>query len=181
MNPRTPYLYPVNHNNRMQKEIVSTKLPIIPHFPPCDTKMRPCHRHCRKRNEENIPDDATRGSDTENAPASSLSTTAIRTASPRPSRYRWYAVRKIDTAEQVLRRIRFKFRPGRPHNDRHGHPVARHQISPFSFFSRTARSISSVMDFISHFGFQPHSSRAQVSSRLSGQLRAMDSLTGSTS
>ncbi|CCZ99379.1 unknown [Alistipes sp. CAG:157] len=56
----------------MQKEIVSTKLPIIPHFPPCDTKMRPCHRHCRKRNEENIPDDATRGSDTENAPASSL-------------------------------------------------------------------------------------------------------------
>ena len=56
----------------MQKEIVSTKLPIIPHFPPCDTKMRPCHRHCRKRNEERIPDDATRGSDTENAPASSL-------------------------------------------------------------------------------------------------------------
>ena len=110
-----------------------------------------------------------------------LSATAIRTASPRPSRYRRYAVRKTDTAEQVLRRICFKFRPGRPHNDRHGHPVARHQISPFSFFSRTARSISSVMDFISHFGFQPHSSRAQVSSRLSGQLRAMDSLTGSTS
>lgn len=43
------------------------------------------------------------------------------------------------------------------------------------------RSMSSVILWRSHSGFQSHSSRAQLSSSLSGQLRAIDSLTGSTS
>ncbi len=44
----------------------------------------------------------------------------------------------------------------------------------------TARSISSVILARSQSGLQPHSSRAQVSSSLLGQLREISSFTGST-
>lgn len=53
--------------------------------------------------------------------------------------------------------------------------------SPDRNLSLITRSMSSVIRGRSHSGFQPHSSRAQLSSSLSGQLRAIDSLTGSTS
>ena len=51
----------------------------------------------------------------------------------------------------------------------------------FRFFLRITSSISSVMLDRSHSGFQPHSSRAQVSSSELGQLSAMAFFTGSTS
>lgn len=50
----------------------------------------------------------------------------------------------------------------------------------FRFFLRITSSISSVMRDRSHSGFQPHSSRAQVSSSELGQLSAMAFFTGST-
>lgn len=131
--------------------------------------------------------DTRRGRDTGDIPAASegrpAAGTHIRGALPAPlPRYR--GIRPRDTAKQMRRSIcsaasipsrapgRFDTRP---------ETLRAYQINPLSFFSRTARSMSSVMDFISHFGFQPHSSRAQLSSRLSGQLRAMASFTGSTS
>ncbi len=48
-------------------------------------------------------------------------------------------------------------------------------------FVRICASMSSVMRERSHSGFQPHSSRAQVSSSESGQLSAISFFTGSTS
>lgn len=51
----------------------------------------------------------------------------------------------------------------------------------FRFFLRITSSISSVIRDRSHSGFQPHSSRAQVSSSELGQLSAMAFFTGSTS
>lgn len=50
-----------------------------------------------------------------------------------------------------------------------------------SSFLRMCASMSSVMRARSHSGFQPHSSRAQVSSSESGQLSAISFLTGSMS
>ena len=54
-------------------------------------------------------------------------------------------------------------------------------INPLSNFSFTLTSMSSVIALRSYFGAQPHSSRAQVSSMLFGQLSAMACLTGSIS
>ena len=54
-------------------------------------------------------------------------------------------------------------------------------ISPLSNFSFTFTSMSVVMAARSYFGAQPHSSRAQVSSMLLGQLSAMACFTGSIS
>ena len=52
---------------------------------------------------------------------------------------------------------------------------------PLSNFSFTFTSMSSVMAARSYFGAHPHSSRAQVSSMLLGQLSAMACFTGSMS
>ncbi len=52
-------------------------------------------------------------------------------------------------------------------------------INPLSNFSFTLINISFVMLVRSYFGAQPHSSRAQVSSMLFGQLSAMACFTGS--
>gem|GEM_PF-4559006 len=58
-------------------------------------------------------------------------------------------------------------------------PVANYK-RPLAFFSRIFSSISTDIEAKSHFGAQPHSSRAQVSSNELGQLRAILSFTGST-
>lgn len=67
------------------------------------------------------------------------------------------------------------------------HPAVRHhgirtadQNNPFSYFALTFSNISTVMVSRFHVGDHPHSSRAQLSSIESGQLRAMFSLIGST-
>ena len=54
------------------------------------------------------------------------------------------------------------------------------QNNPFSYFALTFSNISTVMVSRFHVGDHPHSSRAQLSSIESGQLRAMFSLIGST-
>ena len=51
----------------------------------------------------------------------------------------------------------------------------------FASFARMCASMSSVMRERSHSGFQPHSSRAQVSSSELGQLSAISRFTGSMS
>lgn len=67
------------------------------------------------------------------------------------------------------------------------HPAVRHhgirtadQNNPFSYFALTFSNISTVIVSRFHVGDHPHSSRAQLSSIESGQLRAMFSLIGST-
>ena len=59
-----------------------------------------------------------------------------------------------------------------------GHKFLHCQPYLFSF-ARSFSSMSTVMDSKSYFGFQSHSSRAQVSSRQSGQLSAMACFSGS--
>lgn len=54
------------------------------------------------------------------------------------------------------------------------------QNNPFSYFALTFSNISTVIVSRFHVGDHPHSSRAQLSSIESGQLRAMFSLIGST-
>lgn len=74
--------------------------------------------------------------------------------------------------------------PPRQADDSSAPPAARQQANrPYSAPSlvRIWASMSSVMAERSHSGFQPHSSRAQVSSSELGQLSAISFFTGSMS
>ena len=68
-----------------------------------------------------------------------------------------------------------------PGDTGYGNAIVPERYFATASFARICASMSSVMRERSHSGFQPHSSRAQVSSSELGQLSAISFFTGSTS
>ena len=87
-----------------------------------------------------------------------------------------------DTGVGLASKKRNRVSENKRSDTRHRHHGIRtaDQNNPFSYFALTFSNISTVMVSRFHVGAHPHSSRAQLSSIESGQLRAMFSLIGST-